>query len=321
MTVEATGESVVPSDPNEIISEDPGEGSGAVVDPATSNPNPNGEPEDPEEPNPESVDLAKKFNTLTRHEKMLREKEEKLKTEEGEINSLRELRENLKNKPLEALKAAGLTFKDLAEMVLNDEKPTLEHQVKSLEERILADKKEREEREAREREESEKAAESAKTKKWEEAVSAAKTQIKELVDNNEEEYELIKHHGSHDLVWDVIQDVYNETKKVIPIAEAAAKVEEYLTGEAEKILQANKFKKRFQQIKEPEIDQEIEEDRTHNFYAQKMLEEKYGRGLSNDLTSEGSKPPQKSQPFLSDDESKERLAKKLQQRLEARGEM
>ena len=104
----------------------------------------------PPEPEPDqNIDLAKKFNKLTEDEKVLRGKEETLKTEREEFASQQEALAGLKENPLKALKAMGISFKDLAQQVLNDEEPTTEQKLKTLEEQVLADKKTREERDAK----------------------------------------------------------------------------------------------------------------------------------------------------------------------------
>lgn len=259
---------------------------------------------------PSPLDFAKKFNELTASEKRLREKEESFKKERDEIMSLKEEISKLKENPLQALEAAGWSFKDLAEMILNDEKPTTEQRIESLEERILSEKKEREERE-----QAQKTAEEEKIKQFEEqrakeAIEKAHRDIKELVDGSDE-YEMIQAEGAYDLVWEVIEEAYNATEKVLPFAEAAQKVEEYLTQEAEKVFSVGKFKKKYQPIPEPEEKVDI----GHNYYYQKMLEEKYGRSLTNDMQSDSAAPSHREKPFLSDEESKAVLAKKLKDML------
>lgn len=264
-----------------------------------------------DKPKLSDLDLAKKFNYLTSQEKKLRERESQIKSEAEKYEQISMAIENLKTNPMEALKAAGWSFKDLAELILNDEQPTLEKKVQSLEEQIVQERKEREERARKEAEDRKAQEEKAQIEAYDKAVNKAKQDIKKLVDDTES-YELIREQGAYDLVWDVVQEVFNETKRVIPFKEACDKVEEYLTQEVEKYFNVGKFKARYQ----PVPDKEEIEDNGQNYYMKRMLEEKFGKSLSNDMASEGSKPPSSyEQPYLSDDESKAKLAKKLREML------
>lgn len=275
-----------------------------------------GAPEAPTEVVDPNLDLAKKFNQVTESEKKLRLEEEALKAERQEFSSKQEALANLKTNPLKALGALGISFKDLAEQVLNDEEPTTEQKLKTLEEQVLEDKRSRDEQSAKDKELWEAAEEAEKHEAAVTTMEESKVTIKHLVDNGEGKYELIQSEKAYDLVWDTIQEVFNETNKVISFEDAADKVEDYLTKEVERFLGYGKFKRRFQEVPE-EPEAEEMESLGHNHYMQKLLDEKYGRTLTSEMTSDGTKSPAKKAPYLSDDESKYRLGQKLKKRLEA----
>ena len=220
-----------------------------------------------------NLDLARKFNQLTEHERRLRDEQTNFRSEQDEATQIKEQLANLKSDPLKALEALGISFKDIAEQVLNDEKPTTEQKLKSLEEQILADKASREAEREKEKTEWNEAEEAELHEAATETMDESKEIIRQFVDGDEEgKYELVKQQGAYDTVWDVVQEVFNETDTIIPFEEAAAKVEEYLEGEAEKFLSTDKFKKRYRQI-ESEPEEEVE-SMGHNHYQQKMLEER-----------------------------------------------
>lgn len=299
------------------------------VVPTTDNKDPNINGTDPEKPDltgdgNHEIEFAKRFDQLTRQEKALRLKEEKLKLDSEKYEPLQRQIEELKTNPLKALKDAGWTFKELAELILNDEKPTVDKRLDDLQNKFDADIKSRMDREEREKQEAKERKEAEEKATFEKQVGQIKQAIEDLVNENEEEYELIKNQNAFDLVWDVIQEVFNQTdgKKMLTIQEAAKSVEDYLYNEAEKNLSAKKFQSRFKRIEEPsEDDQEfakkVEDMRAPNHYMKKLLEEKYGRGLSNDMQAEGSGGKKESSIYLTDDESKALLAEKLRRRLQA----
>jgi len=265
-----------------------------------------------EESKLDELGLSKKWNALTMQERKLRERETHFKTEKEKYDAIASKYENLKTNPMEVLREAGWDLKKLADLVLNDEKPTTEQKLQTLEEQIL------EERESRKREKTEaeearkRALEQEQQAVYDQTVAKAKKDIDDIVSGSDE-FELIRDQGAQELVWNVMQEVWRETKQVIDIKEAALKVEGYLEDEVEKIMKAQKFQSRYKPV--PPKEEEI--DLGHNFYMKKMLEEKYGRGLSNDMVSDGARVPEEKEVYLTDDERKARVAKRLQATLQA----
>ena len=52
------------------------------------------------------------------------------------------------------------------------------------------------------------------------------------------QYELIQANEANDIIYDVIEEHYNETGRILDIEEAAEAVESYLEEEAEKLLKS-----------------------------------------------------------------------------------
>ena len=59
------------------------------------------------------------------------------------------------------------------------------------------------------------------------------------------EYELINANGASDLIYEVIEEHYNDTGRVLELNEAAQAVESYLEDELEKLMGLEKVKSKF----------------------------------------------------------------------------
>ena len=262
------------------------------------------------------LDLARKFNQLTQNEKRFREEQDSFKVERDEAAGVKDRLDNLKADPLKTLEALGISFKDLADMVLNNDEPTTEQKLKTLEEKILAEKEERDADREREEDEWNQAEEAEEYEAAVETRSEAQESIRELIDGGEGKYDLIKSEGAYELVWDVIQEAFDQSdgETVLSFEEAADKTEEYMVKEFERMMSHDKFKNKYRAVEE--VDEDAPESLGHNYYQQKLLEEKYGRTLSNEMNSEGASPPSGEKPYMSDEESKHHLAKKLKRMLD-----
>lgn len=182
------------------------------------------------EKSPESSDpkFASKFAALSHKERKLQDMQAKLKeqmkaleTEKLSLSELQTLKAKAKENPLEWLKGGGLEYDDLVKYMLGGEKVPAESlvkqtdaRVKALEEKLAAYEQEK------------------VTAQEEKAISSFKNDIKEKVTASEE-YELIRAFESYDTVYNVIEQHYTDTGKVLSIDEAAELVEAHLTQEVE----------------------------------------------------------------------------------------
>jgi hypothetical protein len=279
-------------------------------------------PEVKAEPEQKEIDLAEKFNQVTAREKELRESEEKIKferethsTSSGELEAAQKLIRDFKDNPLEGLKAMGVDFKDIAEMVLNDERPTPEHRVKKLEDQIQKrddDAKAKTEADAQAKSEADQKYASSEQERH---INEAKENIRTEVDGNEDKYEFIRSQDAYDLVFEVASEVYAETKTLLTWAEAATKVEEQLWNDHAKLTGTKKFKAKYQEVPQ-KVSFDEERDIEANYYGRQHIQDLYGRSLNNQMSAESSKAPEKTD-YRSDEESKEYLAAKLRKMMEA----
>lgn len=202
-----------------------------------------------------SQDLyAPKFAALSRKEKMVKQAEASLKQREADLaqkmkeleerskqssDSSASLEEQLKANPLKFLRDKGITMEQLVQMQLNDENPTtdmkMERMRSDLESKTLK-RIEELEKQLKEKEENQ-----AK-QQYEKAVEAYKIEVDSFIKKSPDAYELIIANNANDLVFQVAEEYYNSTDKVLEIKDAADAVEAHLEEEAKKILELKKFK-------------------------------------------------------------------------------
>ena len=197
--------------------------------------------------------FASKFAALSRKEKALRDKEAdyqskfedmerrlaeyEAKGQEPEVDWEQLLRRD----PLKALEEVGLGYDKLTELALNDGKLTPDMQLAAMREEIESDYRRKfEELEGRltEKEQAEQEA------YYDSVQENFHNEINNFVEQNQDKYELIEASQANTLVFDVIEEHYNETGRVLDIGEAADAVESYLEEEAGKLMKLKKISSR-----------------------------------------------------------------------------
>lgn len=207
----------------------------------------------------EDDQFSRKFAALSRREKDIRAKEadyeqrvEELQTRLYELENGPEepqipLEERLRRNPFETLDEMGLGYDKLTELALNDGKLTPDMQMRLMREELEHGYKskfeELEERLAQKEENEE-------YNKYEEIEHNFKQEIDSFVEGRGE-FELINANEASELVYDVIEEHYSDTGRVLPIDEAAEAVESYLEDELEKLMSLDKAKARFSPRYEP----------------------------------------------------------------------
>lgn len=194
--------------------------------------------------------FAAKFAALSRKEKAIRQREaqlnqqmqelqsrlQQLEEQNKQVESIKSIPDRLKKEPLKVLSESGLTFEQLAEMVLNnDGKPTQDMILNEYEQKFMSKiqdlEKKLAEKESKEQEE-----------RYNQAITQFQAQLTDFV-NKTEDYELIRANDSVDLVYQVIEEHFNETNEILSNKEACDAVEEYLLEEAKKLVDRDKVKK------------------------------------------------------------------------------
>lgn len=237
----------------------------------------------PEEKKPEAKkpdDFANKFGILAKKERALQKEQAEWKPKIESAKKFEDAQANAKKDPLAYLAAVGLTYEDITEFVVNDKKPTPSLETKAVEDKIKALEKERSDEK-----------EAAKKKAVENAITKFRGDIAEFVKTNAETHELVSLSGdeAQNLIYDVVEDHYEKHQKVLPIAEAAKAVEDYLEKRHQKLAAAKKLQPK-------PITPKVEETK-----ASKQDEDgkQEPTTLNNNLTPTGTKPVI---PRLSDEE-------------------
>jgi hypothetical protein len=197
--------------------------------------------------------FASKFAALSRKEKALRERESEYESKFEEMERRLadyETRDQepevdwedmLRNNPLKALEEAGLGYDKLTELALNDGKLTPDMQLAAMRQELENDYKQKfEELEDRlnQREQQE------QDTYYDSIQQNFQDEIGNMVQQNPEKFELIAASEADGLVYDVIEEHYNETGRVLDIEEAADAVESYLEEEANKLMKLKKISNR-----------------------------------------------------------------------------
>ena len=190
-----------------------------------------------------SDDFSRKFAALSRREKEIRAKEaeydKRIAELEERLGSFGKKPEpepelpieyRLKKDPLRALEDMGLSYDKLTELALNDGKLTPEMQMRLMREELEGDyKKKFEELENRllEKEKSD------EQRRYDDIQRGFQNEIEDFVESNADRYELIKANEANDIIYDVIEEHYNDTGRILDIEEA------------EKIFRLGKFRSKF----------------------------------------------------------------------------
>ena len=228
---------------------------------------------------PQDSEFDRKFAALSRKEKALRERELELERKFGSKEKELPLERRIRSNPLKALEELGLDYDKLTELALNDGRLTPDMQMKLMREELENDYKEKfnslEERL------------NAKEKMEEEAKYDAVKQgfvgeIESFINENKNDFEYVAHNEATDVVYDVIEEHYNETGRILDIKEAVEAVESYLEEEAEKLLNLGKVKNRLNSIRDeyeqPQRQSQVTLSNAHSAQAN----ERVGRKLSDD---------------------------------------
>jgi phosphopantetheine adenylyltransferase len=197
--------------------------------------------------------FASKFAALSRKEKALRERESEYESKFEEMERRLadyETRDQepevdwedmLRNNPLKALEEAGLGYDKLTELALNDGKLTPDMQLAAMRQELENDYKQKFEELENRLDQKEQLEQDTY---YDSIQQNFQDEIGNIVQQNPEKFELIAASEADGLVYDVIEEHYNETGRVLDIEEAADAVESYLEEEANKLMKLKKISNR-----------------------------------------------------------------------------
>lgn len=205
--------------------------------------------------------FASKFAALSRKEREIKAREKAIEARQKELEASFSTKEQevmskyvdpevFRKDPLGTLEKLGMSFKDLAEMVLNDGKPTGEQKLSQTEKSLRAEIEALKQQLKADKEAEQKQKEDAAQQDFEQRLEQFKAGLVEFVQADTEAYELINAQEQHDLVYQVIEEHYNKTADengqngtVLSYKAAADATENYLLENAKKLVQREKIKK------------------------------------------------------------------------------
>jgi len=233
--------------------------------------------------------FASKFAALSRKEKALRERESEYESKFEEMERRLHDYESrdqepevdwehmLRNDPLRALEEAGLGYDKLTELALNDGKLTPDMQLAAMRQELENDYQ----RKFEELENRLNVKEQSEAESYYDAVQENfQDEIAGVVMGDPDRFELVQASEASALVYDVIEEHYNETGRVLDIEEAADAVENYLEEEVGKLVKLRKISGRLG-IDPSELEA-MEQVTLSNDHSAQVNYEGANRMLSND---------------------------------------
>jgi hypothetical protein len=228
------------------------------------------------EEKPVEDDLSKRFAKLSRREKELQDKQRDLKIQMDKVTEFERMRTNIKENPLKLAETIGVSIEDLLLAIAGEEKEPEKELSDTEKLRLEID----EIKKAKAKEEEDKVR--IKQQEVEAVISNHQSNIKSFIKANSEQYELCNAQEAADIVWELTEQHWTDTGKLLSIQEATSMVESYLETEAKKLLALNKFKPKVEPkpvVKEETKPTPVEEKKTTQ-----------GKTLTNSLTGDvGSK--------------------------------
>jgi hypothetical protein len=190
-------------------SQQPVEALEQVQDPATQ-----GDPQ-------KDTEWRRKMAHLAQMEKRVRNEKLTMKEQLAKLERLskyEEMEKKLSEDPLSVLQEKGWDYNKITEKVLSQRQLTPDEKIEMIEQKLR--KKEEDEIKRIEEEK-----QSEELIRQQQAINSFKAQINSFVEEKASEYELIVATDSHDVVFDVIQQHFNKTKKILPLEQACKMVE------------------------------------------------------------------------------------------------
>ena len=209
------------------------------------------EPEVVEPPKKEDKAFSKKFAALSKKEKAIRQREAAVNKRMAELEAKLKameapaapakveipLEQRLKRDPIATLTELGLPYEKLTQLVLNDGKLSPDMQMQLIKEEL--ESKHTSELDKLKQDIQQKELERAKQQEAQ-VLNNFKAELTEFV-NSDPNYELIQANNASAVVFNVIEEHYNNTGRILSNKEAADYVESHLLEEARKLLKLKKL--------------------------------------------------------------------------------
>lgn len=252
-------------------------------------------------PKPEDR-VSSKLDILLKREQSAIARERAAKDSETKLSELQKKLdefEQIKSNPKRALEALGISYDQLTQSILKDGEIPVDVQIKRIEEKFDGFKSEQQKAEEKRQEDLKVQAKAQE----ERAVKEFKGEISNYLKEHSTRYELTAFEQQEDLIYDVIEEHYARTMdettgvgKVLTIAEASDKVEQYLEQKELKRKELSKVKSLWSAVPKGLAQEAVKQS------LQKSISEK-PKTLTNQMSASPSPKPSRD---LSDQELKNR---------------
>lgn len=226
--------------------------------------------------------LARREAELNRERQRLREERASVEEAARAAKQFEERKAKARLNPVEALQDLGLSYEEVSEFVVNDNKPTVSAEVQAVRDEI-----ERLRQEQREEKELARQASEARLKQEQESViQRFNEDAMSFVTSNANKFEFTIANGGEHYVPEIIEKHFHETGELLSIDKAAEIVEAHFEEVAERVARAAKFKAKTSkpaQITAPAVTQTA---------SSTVTSAKQPVTLSNALTASASAPAQ-----------------------------
>lgn len=193
--------------------------------------------------------LARKEQDLLRRQQAVKQQQQLLAQQAEEMQRFQQMKRQAALNPLDALKELGLTYEQITEYVLNDNKPTPNAEVMAL-------RQELEEFRNQSKTEQQRLLEQQRLMQEQESqaiIENFRGEVSEYVAQHADTYELTNLYDGANLVYGLIEEHFGQTGKIMSLPEASKLVEEHFEELARKAQQTKKFAVTQQKATPPQV--------------------------------------------------------------------
>lgn len=235
--------------------------------------------EAPKAAEPAKQPVSKSFLALARAAKNIAKQKQEQKLYEQKLQqreqSLSQRGQSKPQTPIEALMAAGYTYEDATNFILNDQKPTAEMEIKSMKQQFA----EWQQRQEAERQRIIGIQRQKVQAEINESIQEYRNKLDGFVNSQPDAYELINRNAEENtqLIYELVEENFKRTNKILSMKEAADRVESFLEEEIESAAQSKKIQAKL--AAKAQTQKEQTPEKSQGFSAQSA------KTLSNNLTS------------------------------------
>jgi len=209
-------------------------------------------PKDAEKPPEKEDKFSSKFAALARREKQLLAREAEIKTKSEKLKSFDDEEKAFHADPFDYLKKKfNADYNYLTQRVLNNNQLTEAQKVEMVEKRLekfVSDQQAEKERAKQELEQTQKQKQNAE---YQATIETFVSNIDKAIKADPDNFEFLNaQEEAPQMVYNVIEEHFSKTGKVLETAQAIEYVEKYLESESEKYLNLKKIKSKFEQPKD-----------------------------------------------------------------------